>query len=827
MRGVAVSPDAHTVGVTVKLNRIVSARSCGLASAVACLPALCAGPAVAQQSGESVPLPPVTVEATQQQKKPQKKAVAKKAAPATVQPSPAPQPPSSAPAPTTYQGATGPANGYVATESATATKTGTPLIETPQSVSVVTREQIEQQGAESVSDALHYTAGVIVDVRPSSRYDIVNIRGLGNLQSFVHYQDGLKLQRGISYNVPVVDPYLLERIEVMKGPSSVLYGQVGVGGIVNFVSKKPLDEPFGEVALQFGSHDRRQLAFDFGAPIDEAGKLSYRLTGIGRETGTDISGVDEERYAIAPTITWRPNAGTTLTLLGSYLNDPKSTYSVAVPAVGSVLPNGSAGKIPHFFNIGDPAYDMFEREQYSAGYLFEHELDSIWTVRQNFRFMSIDTEFAALSPTRYNPAGSSVIARNKSHAIDEADTYAVDTQAEANFRTGAIAHTALFGFDYQYVDASRLLGTQQNAAGGPILVPDINYNNPVYGQSIARPPFQTRTGLETDQIGIYAQEQLKFGNWVAVLGGRYDWAGYDYDQETVAGVSQVNVSQKDEEFTWRGGLLYNFDNGFAPYFSYATSFEPITGTANTAVDYAGNPFKPTTGEQYEVGIKYQPRGFNALITASLFDIALQNVLTPDPDHTSSPGTVYPCNPLSGGVPSTTTICQKQTGEVRTRGFEIEARASLSDNLDVAAAYAYLDTEITETNTAAELGKRPTAVPEHMASFWAFYTFDEGILNGFGFGGGVRYVGETFGNTINTWTVDSYTIVDAAATYDFGAIAREFEGYKVQVNALNLFDKEYYASCGAFGGGFPATGATNSACHYGVGRNVMVTLKYQW
>lgn len=805
----------------MKPNFIVTARSCGLALGVVSLAAAGIAPAAAQESDENIPLPPVTVEASQAPKKP-KKAAAKKAKPATVQ-APASTPPAPAPERTpasSYQGATGPANGYVARDSATATKTGTPLIETPQSVSVIPRKQIEQQGAESASDALHYTAGVIVDQRPASRYDIVNIRGLGNLQSFVHFQDGLKLQRGLNFDVPVVDPYLLERIEVFKGPASVLFGQVGVGGLVNFVSKKPTDEPFGEIGVTIGTHERRQLAFDFGGPVDRNGELSYRIAGLARETGTDIYGVDEERWAIAPSLTWRPSAATTLTILGSYLNDPKSSYSVAVPALGSALPSPQ-GQIPHFFNPGDPSYDSFTREQASIGYEFEHQFDSIWTVRQNFRYMSLETEFAGIQ-TAGLVANQPQITRNKSLTQNSGDYFGVDNQAEARFTTGFARHTLLFGLDHQRSSADAKL-----SGGGPATaVSPINYTNPVYGLAVARPPLANDNEGETEQTGIYIQEQLKVGNWIALLGARYDWADYDFKSGPINGAATTTVSQKDEEFTWRGALMYTFDNGLAPYFSYSTSFEPITGTA---VDFAGNPFKPTTGEQYELGVKYEPRGLNALITASVFDITLENVQTPDPDHTFANGP-WPCALTANA------ICQTQAGEVRTRGFEIEGRASVNENLDVVAAYTYLDTEITKSNqtfnlgggvVVPERGRRPTAIPEHMASFWAFYTFHEGPLNGFGFGGGVRYVGETFGNRANTWTVDSNVLVDAAMRYDFGALSTSFEGYSLQVNASNLFDEEYISSCGAFGGGLPATTATNSGCYYGVGRNVMATLKYQW
>lgn len=801
----------------MKSNRIVSARSCGLASVLACLSAICLAPAVAQQSGESVPLPAVTVETTAQAKKQQKKAAAKKAAPkAAPQPLPAPVAAPAGPSRSPTEAATGPVEDFVARDSATGTKTGTPLIETPQSISVVPRKQIEQQGAESVSDALHYTAGVIVDQRPASRYDIVNIRGLGSLQSFVHFQDGLKLNRGLNFDVPVVDPYLLERIEVFKGPASVLFGQVGVGGIVNFVSKKPTDEPFGEIGVTLGTHERRQLAFDFGGPVDRDGKLSYRITGLGRETGTDIYGVDEERWAIAPSLTWRPTTATTLTILGTYLNDPKSSYSVAVPALGSGLPS-PYGKIPHFFNPGEPGYDSFTREQASAGYLFEHRFDQVWTVRQNFRYMSLDTEFAGIQTSGLNVSDPSQprITRNKSLTQNSSDSYAVDNQAEARFATGAARHTVLFGLDYQHTSSDARL-----SGGGPAAaVPPIGYTNPVYGLPITRPDLLTHNKGETEQTGIYVQEQLKIGGWVALLGARYDWAEFDYESGPLGGAATTTAAQKDEEFTWRGALLYNFDNGLAPYFSYSTSFEPITGTA---VDYQGNPFKPTTGEQYELGVKYEPRGLNALITASVFDITLQDVQTPDPDHMGC-----------GSGP--TSACLTQTGEVRTRGFEIEGRASLSENVDIVAAYTYLDTEVTKSNqefivdgvTVSEVGKRPTAIPEHMASFWAFYTFHEGPLDGFGFGGGVRYIGETYGNRPNTWTVDSTLLVDAAVRYDFGALSPAFDGYSLQVNAVNLFDEEYISSCGAFGGGLPATTGTNSGCYYGTGRNVMATLKYQW
>lgn len=803
---------------TARQSKLSQDRRLAIWMGAAAVAAMGASPATAQQSQSPSTLPPVVVEtpapsATPKAKAPPKRAASKKAAARrqraarSQSAAPAAQPSQSQfplpPAGTqssSYQAATGPVGGVVATESTTGTKTGTPIMETPQSLSVVPREQIVQQAAESISDALHYTPGVIVEQRPASRYDIVNIRGLGSLQSFVHFMDGLKMQRGLNFDVPVMDAYLLERVEVMKGPASVLYGQVGVGGIVNLVSKKPLDQPFGEIAVQFGSHSRKQIGFDVGGPVDASGSVSYRIAGIAREVGTDIYGVEEERFAIAPSLTFRPTSSTTLTVLGTYLNDPESSYSVGVPALGTALPYAS-GKIPFYLNPGDPTYDAFKREQASIGYLFEHRFDSVWTVRQNLRYMSLDTDFQALQTAGLS--GTNLI-RRASHTVNNNDTFAVDTQAEARFRTGAVSHTMLLGVDYQSVDAAAQLGSSSTNYR-------LDFNNPVYGASIVLPPITTKNDGEATQKGLYAQDQIRIGNLIGVLGGRYDWATYDFTSRSAStGATTAAVSQEDEEFTWRGGLMYEIAPGIAPYFSYATSFEPITGTA---VDWQGNPFKPTTGEQYEVGLKLQPTR-KSLVTLSLFDIALQNVQTPDPTHS---GGGYPCG----------TTCQTQTGEVRTRGLEIEGRANVSRNLDLIAGYTYLDTEVTKTNTAAELGKRPTAIPEHMAAMWAYYTFHEGSLRGFGLGGGVRYVGATYGNTINTWKVDDVTLVDAALSYDFGVLSHSMKGFQLQLNATNLFDREYLASCGAFGGGFAGNAATNSACYYGAGRNVLATLRYKW
>jgi len=760
--------------------------------------------AVAQQSADTVPLPPVTVEATQPKKA--KKAAAKKPAPkAAAQQSPTPQAPTTPPA-SSYQAATGAVKGLVAKQSATGTKTGTPLIETPQSISVVTKEQIERQGATTVSEALRYTPGVTVDLRPSNRYDIVPVRGFGPstggaLQSFVGYQDGLRLQRGVGMAAPTIDPFTLERIEVLRGPASVLYGQSTPGGFVNLISKKPLDAPHGEIEVSTSNYARKEVGVDIGSPIDAEGKLAYRFVGLIRDGDTQVDNVEEQRLVLAPSLTFRPDANTTLTVLGYYQNDPKSLYSVYLPAQGTLLANPN-GQIPRDFNVGDPSYDEYKREVTAIGYQFEHRLNDVFTVRQNLRYMYIDMTLQGVQPNAF-AADQKTITRAYSNLDETADTLAVDNQAEAKFATGGLRHTFLAGLDYQLVNADRLTA--------PTVTATIDYTNPIYSIPAGAPaPFNATAQVQYDQLGIYAQDQIKLGNWVAVVGGRYDSTSYSFDQHAIGGTATTYVAGEDDAYTWRAGLVYLFDNGLAPYASYSTSFEPVTGqNAGGVLDHDRNPFKPTTGEQYEIGVKYEPIGWNSVFTVAAFDLTKQDVLTLDPDplHTDCPGSGNPSN-----------RCNVQAGEVEARGIELEARGSLNRNIDFIAAYTYQDTEITKSN-GTDLGKRPIQLPEHTASGWLNYTFREGGFAGLGLGFGVRYFGSTFGDAVNNYRVPSVTLYDAGLQYDLSYLGRDFRGYSFNVNASNLFDKTYVASCGA--------GLAPVACYWGTERTVEATLRYRW
>jgi len=731
--------------------------------------------AIAQGAGTASPpgqLPSVVVEtkkkASQAKAKQtgQPKAAATSAAPPQQQASP----------PAKAETATGPVKGIVATRSATGTKTDTPLIETPQSISVITADRIEQQRATSVSEALGYTAGVRGGVYGvDTRFDWLAIRGFdAYLPGF--FVDGMLMRNNNTWAVWKVEPYGAERIEVLKGPPSVLYGQANAGGMVNVISKRPLDEPLNEVQVRVGNHNRVESAFDFSGPATKDGQLLYRLTGVVLDTDTEVNFTDQKRVYIAPAVTWRPNSSTSVTLLGQYLKEDDVPNNRFLPAIGTLHPNVNGQTIPRSLFTGEPRYDKFEHEQWSVGYLFEYRFDQVWQVRQSARYRETDVDYKTVYGTGLDPTDPTQqkLTRGVFTSKEKVSSFTTDNQVQANFVTGGIKHTLLAGLDYQHnvFDQSSGIG-----AAGPNS--EINMYNPVYGAvTVTDPPLFLDAKTTLCQTGVYLQEQAKIlDRWVVTLGGRYDLAKNDTENR----LAGTNPERQDEAFTWRAGILYLAPGGVAPYFTYSESFFP-TGTLNGA----GQPFAPETGQQYEIGIKYQPPGMKALFTAAAFDITRQNYITYD-----------------------NSFIPHQTGEIRSRGLEFEATAGLARGLDLIAAYTWLpEFEITKSSTSAEIGQRQPTVPEHMASLWLHYRLQVGALAGFGFGGGVRYIGETFGDIANSkaMTVPDYTLLDGVVDY-------EKDGWRFAVNVNNIAD-ETTLTCW-------------DTCYYGPGRTVIASARYRW
>lgn len=681
----------------------------------------------------------------------------------------------------------GPDQGVVAKRSRSAAKTNTSLRETPQAVSVVTRDQMDQQGANTVAEALRYTPGVLPDPNGHDiRYDWLYIRGFNNYGTM--WLDGLVLPGDPSnYATPSVNPFALERIDVIKGPTSVLYGSSVPGGLVNQVGKRPQATAHNEAGIQTSSHGGLQGTLDMTGPLTQDGDWLYRIVALGKNMGTQIDKERDRQLMLAPSLTWAPSDQTTLTLYGYYQKDRPDNFNPRFyPAVGTLLQN-PLGQIPRDIYFGDPNADVFERDFYMLGYEFEHEFNETWTVRQNLRYgRSAQNMFLVL----VNPAFAYQLdghTLNRASAIsdDWVSSFNIDTQVEARFETGALDHTLLLGLDYLKATSSTNFG---NAIDG---VPPIDIFDPRYGGVDIPVPAIQRSGLqEQQQVGLYMQDQIRYDNWIGTFGMRYDFSDIDSTNRMLT-PSPV-VSTQDREFTWRAGLTYLFDNGLAPYASYSTAFLPTLGTNS-----AGDPFAAQKAEQYEFGVKYEPPQGRGMVALSFFDLTLENALTPDP---------------------TNALYDVQSGRQRVRGVEIEGKYELTPNLDILASYAYSHSKVLETNNPAELGREVLRLPEHQGSLWVAYRPD--VFEGLTLSAGVRALSsyQTDSTYKDELRIPGRALVDIGAEYDFAAIGKDFAGTKLRVNVTNLFDKEYVSHC---------LNSTGGSCNYGAGRAVTATLKYSW
>nr|WP_186363576.1 TonB-dependent siderophore receptor [Rhizobium sp. ACO-34A] len=681
-----------------------------------------------------------------------------------------------APIVVTGQSAYGPVDGYVATNASAAMKGDIPILETPQSISVVTADRIKDQAAQSVNEALRYTAGVRSETSGAQMMDNpLYLRGFQQ-SSLEMYQDGLRSATPGYFGFFAVDPYGLERVEVLKGPSSVLYGQQAPGGMINVVSKRPTDNPVNEVETTVGSFDHYQGGFDIGGTTEDK-NIMYRMIGMVRDAGTQVDHVDNDRRYFAPSITWAPDEDTKLTLLGSYQRNDGDFYA-QVPAAAVLLPNPN-GHIPFSRFVGEPDWEYETSERTAIGYEFEHRFNDTVQFEQNFRYTHLTNH------RQYLQASGALVDNrllNRTYNLRdiENDGIAIDSRFRFDFDTGPVEHKAIVGLDYLW-GKSRWL-EQRGAATA------IDIYNPVYGSPVNTSVYTTRSlsDIDASQAGLYLQDQLKFENLILTFGMRQDWAWRD-TENLFTGTS---TEQDDHSFTKKAGLTYLFDGGIAPYVSYAESFNPVVGT-----DSLGNTFVPETAQQWEVGVKYQPEGFDGMFTASAFDLTRQNVQTYDPAD-----------------PRYTL----QTGEIRARGLELEAVANLDYGVSLAAAYTYTDAEITETKTTSQLGNTPFRIPRHTASLWVNYELQQEALDGLSVGAGVRYIGETWGNDDNTFKVPGFTLVDLAVRYDFGKKFPEAKGLAASLNVSNLFDKYYVPGC-----------FTVNGCNYGSQRTIIGKLSYQW
>ncbi|HHU9055417.1 TPA: ferrichrome porin FhuA [Escherichia coli] len=706
-------------------------------------------------------------------------------------------------APAPQESAWGPAATIAARQSATGTKTDTPIQKVPQSISVVTAEEMALHQPKSVKEALSYTPGVAVGTRGASNtYDYLIIRGFAaDGQSQNNYLNGLKMQ-GNFYNDAVIDPYMLERAEIMRGPVSVLYGKSSPGGLLNMVSKRPTTEPLKEVQFKAGTDSLFQTGFDFSDALDDDGVYSYRLTGLARSANAQQKGSEEQRYAIAPAFTWRPDDKTNFTFLSYFQNEPETGYYGWLPKEGTVEPLPNGKRLQTDFNEG-AKNNTYSRNEKMIGYSFDHEFNDTFTVRQNLRFAqnkvsqksvygygmcsdplyTKDQEALKASPCLSIPQSQWGHTLTRQYVIDneKLENFSVDTQLQSKFATGSVGHTLLTGVDFMRMrnDIDSWFGYAGSVAPSDIY--NLDRSDFDFGAH-PNPSGPYRVLLKQKQTGLYVQDQAQWDKVLVTLGGRYDWA----DQSSFNRDYGNKSERDDKEFTWRGGVNYLFDNGVTPYFSYSESFEPASQT-----DANGDLFAPSKGKQYEVGVKYVPEDRPIVVTGALYQLTKTNNLMADPN-----GSLF----------------SVEGGEIRARGVELEAKAALSASVNVVGSYTYTDAEYTTDTTYK--GNTPAQVPKHMASLWADYTFFDGPLSGLTLGTGGRYTGSSYGDPANSFKVGSYTVVDALVRYDLARVG--MAGSNVALHVNNLFDREYVASC------FNTYG-----CFWGAERQVVATATFRF
>ncbi|MGF7146745.1 iron complex outermembrane receptor protein [Sphingomonas zeicaulis] len=646
------------------------------------------------------------------------------------------------------------------TQSYAGTKTDTPLIETPQPITVVTEEMFTAQGAVSVSDTLNYVAGVTANTYgPDSRVDGATVRGVDPLQ----FRDGMR--DIFSYYASIrSDPFNFSRIELVRGPASVLFGQGSIGGIFNMVSKTPEFETRGSIDLVYGSFDRKEALVDVTGPLVDG--LAGRIVARVRDSGTQVDHVPGDRVMIAPSLTWRASDTTEITLIGLYQEDDGGSTSQFLPIVGTLYPNGTNPRLPNNSFIGKPGWDRYDGRLLQGTGIVRQQLAADVTLNLKARYIDSDLTYFTHYPDSYsNPAnpyvegtGGRVIGLYSDGSIARMNVFSTDNNVQARFNTGAaIEHTLLAGIDYSWNEV-----TKRGGFGYEFIdIYDIDYD------ALTIPTLDQYATRETQkQLGAYVQDQLRFWDRVSVvLGARRDW---------VRTGSDSSDTRKDHATTFRAGVIGEIGAGFSPFFSYTESFFPIAG-----VNSSGNAFVPQRGTQYEAGMKWQPDAWT-LVTVTGFHIKESNRPIDDPS-----------------TPSPTD--QTQSGELTTRGFEIEASRNLPGNFDILLNYGYNKLKANDNASAFSY------LPRNTASAWGTKTFkvDDGLS--LRLGAGVRH--NSSSTSVGSWTIrtPAYTLVDAVASIEYG-------DWHFALNANNLLGEKFYASCLARGD-----------CFIGADRNIRATV----
>ncbi|SNY98975.1 TonB-dependent siderophore receptor [Halomonas sp. hl-4] len=663
---------------------------------------------------------------------------------------------------------------------ATALKVDTPEVETPRAISTVDAEELETRAVNKYDETFQYRSGVVSQpYGDDNNTDWFFLRGFSAENST--YQDGLRLFRSGGYFWWMNEPFGIERVDLLKGPASILYGEAPPGGVINAISKRPTDEAQGTLEIEAGNQDHRQVGIDVSGPVGERDDMRYRMVGLYRDGEGELEGSEKERYYFAPSLEVDLSEDTSVTFLASVQKDEGVPTTGFFPAYGT-LNSTPFGEIDRDTNLGQPDYDKVEQQQTSFGYELEHQLNDTWEFQQNARYSRLDLELRTVYPDSYITPPRD-ITRGVVDRDGDYDAFNIDNRFIARTYTDNTENTLLLGagyqelnLDYANADSFRTLGDGSSYFTS---IDTVDLFNPDYSAFTAPDTGDpTRHEVERNQLGVYAQNQLRIADkWIFLAGARYDTVESSDDFSDSSGRSSEGYD--DEQLSLTAGAMYLGDNGVSPYLSYSESFTPVAG-----IGPDGESYEPLEGRQMEAGLKVAPLNFDGYLTLAAFDVEEENTL------------------ISTGAP-----VQEQVGERRSQGVEVEGVSYLTDNLKLTASYTYTDTRYDVND--AQRDERAPFVPYHMASAWLDYDF-AGDLSGLSVGGGVRYMGETVPSADSgiDREVSSATLYDAMASYDIN------DNWTAQMNVNNLTDEKYVSGCDYY-------------CYYGASRSVVGSLKYNW
>ena len=654
------------------------------------------------------------------------------------------------------------------------TKGDTRALETPQSITVLTREKLDQTQVKSLVEALGSVAGVVAGERGNRGFDDFGIRGVDVGGNQEKYLDGLNTMR--SGYVPAEEVFGAERIEVLKGGASLLFGQVRPGGLINIVSKRPRREAFGELAVTVGNLGLKQLTVDLGRPLSADGRSAFRVAALANESDDATDFVYFNNKYIAPSFTFALGERTDLTVLTSFM-DREFLRNQALPAKGTVLPNRN-GPVARSLFIGDPSFGHVDARRTRIGYELQHRFGGGWKLQQNFRWEDYTMAQRNTAFIGTLAADERTQARTGNIQHDDYRALALDTYLSGRIASPIGAHDVTIGLDLgdKHGRLSQRTCTSANLG-------TIDLYAPTYGRFTTSTACTGAFSDNTQDIrsaGLYARDHLRIGEQVHLtFGARHDRVTTRTFNEVT---SRVSSEPKDSSTTGMVGLVWEVLPGVAPYASLANSFNPVSG-----VDRSGAMFEPETGKQAELGVKFERDGGRQTAAIAAYDLRRTNVLTPDPVNTAF---------------------NVQTGEHHIRGLEVELAAELRAGWSLTAAYAYTDAVVSASNTAGQVGRRINNVPRHSANTWAMYRFKEGSLAGWGIGGGLRKVSARTGYSYS-FAIPGYTVFDAAINY-------QGQGWRAALNVRNLADKTYY------GGSF-----SNDLVTLGETRQVRLNVVYEF